>query len=118
MNCDRCGSFDIDNHWTNGTGWNAGEIILFRASQVCNPLYGGTKACAEVQHIKASNVPHKLIKDQTGQRVILRWGQTTESYRLCPKCQTELIRRVGEFFRLPEIATRIKKQIDAETQHL
>ncbi len=101
--CGRCASKIGKTSWEDG--WpNWGKISLGCSSQSFAKLRGRTSGCATDEDFEWWRaVKHPVLIDTYAQEVRLEWGSYIRAstwYRLCRKCQNELIALIGGFFEM------------------
>lgn len=104
---DKCSRCDATlKGWEDG--WpNCGDITLGCASQIFNKLISDEAVAGDEEfkwwHMQMSKKRHPVIQKIDAQLVVLKWaGGLGEKYRICYRCQNELIRLIGKFFRFGE----------------
>jgi|AVFP01.1.fsa_nt_gi hypothetical protein len=99
--CSRCGGKIDGDRWENG--WpNYGYIHLGFAAQAFGAL-AGMEHIASREHFEAWSKRHKAMTKNDAQEVVFEWGagykyDSSDRYRLCYKCQKELLKTIGAFF--------------------
>lgn len=104
--CSRCGNVaNPTDGWEHG--WpNYGHIRLGIDCCSMDALTGdaGISCSRNIWHDN-----HPMMEKFDAQEVVFTWGNgyeydTVGKYRLCHKCQRELISIIGAFFKFPEMA--------------
>jgi hypothetical protein len=108
VKCGRCGEVaNPTDGWEHG--WPLyGEIKIGFPAQAFGALCG-MKHIAEPEHFSWWNEGHPAMIDNSAQSVAFEWDCDKE-WRLCYECQKELLRVIGNFFKIPHRARALKAE--------
>jgi hypothetical protein len=88
--CSRCNK-KIGEHWTETM--SSGKVYIKHSSMLPHALFNINYHT----HEDVTSWKHPLIKKLDGQQVTLSWD-ADNLYKLCPKCNEELLQTLGRFF--------------------
>lgn len=106
VKCGRCGNVaNPTDHWAHG--WPLyGKIKIGFPAQAFGALCG-MEHIADDEHWLWWREGHPAMTTNDAQEVCFEWKHDNP-YRLCYDCQKELLRVIGEFFKIPERASELK----------
>ena len=107
--CGRCGEVaNPTDGWEHGWPLH-GKIDIGFPSQAFGALCG-MRHIAENHHFLWWGEGHPAMTKNAAQHVTFEWDSENPKFRMCYKCQKELLKVVGEFFKIPESAEEFKEE--------